>query len=124
MTTDQPYLMLLYRRVFSSRDPGLVQLSFDARVLDRYRGANGYSLIRTDTVGRVTREGGWTIDVGIGDEGRTVHASLRDLLDALPDEERDHWAQHAIALPMSERFLQMRMVAGACIDDGEVREWE
>ncbi len=119
-----PYLMQLYRRAFQAQDPALVQVSFDAAVLDKYRGATGYSLIRTDTVGRLKREGGWTIDVGIGAEERTVHACLHDLLHALPEEEREHWAQHVVALPMSHHFLQMRLVAGSCIDDGEVRTWE
>ena len=118
-----PFLMQLYRRAFKSQDPALVQVSFHVAVLDRYRAA-AYSLIRTDTVGRIKREGGWTLDVGIGEEGRTIHASLQDLLQALSDEERDHWAQHVAALPMSRHFLQMRLVAGACIDDGEVRPWE
>ena len=119
-----PYLAQLYRRAFASQDPTLVQVSFDIAVLEKYRDAAGYSLIRTDTVGRLRREGGWAIDVGIGEEGRTIHACLHDLMNALPHDERDHWAQHVVALPMSEKFLQMRLAAGSCIDDGEVRQWE
>ena len=119
-----PYLMQLYRRAFRTQDPALVQVSFDAAVIDKYRGIPGFELIRTDTVGRVKRQGGWAIDVGIAGEGRTVHASLHDLLQALPEEEREHWAQHVVAPPLSEHFLQMRLAAGACIDDGEVRDWE
>ncbi len=119
-----PFLMQVYRRAFLGQDPALVQVSFDVAVLDKYRSAAGYSLIRTDTVGRIKREGGWTIDVGIGEEGRTIHACLHDLLHALPEEEREHWAQHVVALPMSRHFLQMRLAPGACIDDGEVRPWE
>lgn len=119
-----PYLSLVYRRAFQQQDPALVQISFDIAVLDKYRGAPGVSLIRTDTVGRIKREGGWSIDVGIGEEGRTIHASLFDLMNALPVEERDHWALHTVALPLSERFLQMRLSPGSCIDDGEVRSWE
>ena len=121
---EQLFLPLLYRRAFAAQDPALVQVSFDARVLDRYRGAGGYSLDRTDTVGRIKRVGGWAIDVGIGEEGKTIHACLRDVFDALPEEEREHWAQHVVALPMSQRFLQMRLSSGACLDDGEVRDWE
>jgi hypothetical protein len=119
-----PYLPLVYRRAFQQQDPALVQVSFDIAVLDKYRGAAGVSLIRTDTVGRIKREGGWSIDVGIGEEGRTIHASLYDLMHALPPDERDHWALHVVALPLSERFLQMRLSPGSCIDDGEVRSWE
>ena len=119
-----PFLTQIYRRAFRSQDPALVQIHFDAAVLDKYRGAPAYALDRTDTVGRIKREGAWTLDLGIGDEGRTIHASLDDVLRVLPEEERDHWAQHAVALPLSRNFLQMRMAAGACIDDGEVRAWE
>lgn len=120
---DHPYLMLLYRRAFTQQEPALVQVSFDLAVLDRYRGAPNYSLIRTNTAGRLSREGGWAIDVGIAEGERTIHASLHDLLFALPEEEREHWAQHVVALPMSRHFLQMRLAPG-CIDDGEVRDWD
>jgi len=118
------YLSLVYRRVLQRQDPALVQVSFDIAVLDKYRGAAGVSLIRTDTVGRIKREGGWSIDLGIGEDGRTVHACLFDLMNALPEQERDHWAQHVVSLPLSERFLQMRLSPGSCFDDGEVRPWE
>jgi hypothetical protein len=118
------YLRLLYRRAFAAQDPASAQVSFDAAVLEKYRGQAGYSLIRSDTVGRLKREGGWSIDLGIGGEGRTVHACLVDLMNALPEQERDHWAQHVVSLPLSERFLQMRVSPGSCFDDGEVRPWE
>ena len=120
--TTNPYLMQVYRRAFNSGDPALVQVTFRAAVLDKYRGAPGYELIRTDTVGRIKREGGWSIDLGIAPGEETVHACLYDLLNALPEGERDHWAQH-VAMPASEKFLAMRLAPGSCFDDGEVREW-
>jgi hypothetical protein len=119
-----PYLPLVYRRAFQQQDPALVQVSFDIAVLEKYRGAAGFSLIRTDTVGRIKREGGWTLDVGIGEEGRTIHACLSDLMHALPEDERDHWAMHVVALPLSEHFLRMRLQPNSCFDDGELRSWE
>lgn len=118
------YLRLLYRRAFASQDTLPAQLTFDIGVLDKYRGAAGYSLIRTDTVGRLKREGGWSIDVGIGEAGSTVHAAIGDIIRRLPDAEREHWAQHAVSLPMSKMYLQMRLQPGSCFDDGEVRPWE
>ena len=117
-----PYLMTAYRRAFVGQDPALIQVSFDGAVLARYREGAGYSLSRTDTVGRIKREGGWTLDVGI--EGRTIHACLGDLFHVLPEQEREHWAQHVVALPISSRFVQMRMAPGSCFDDGELRDWE
>lgn len=121
---ERPFLTLAYRRVFQTQDPGLAQVSFNVAVLDKYLGASGYSLIRTDTVGQLKREGGWKLDFGIAPDERTIHASLQDLLHVLPEGERDHWAQQVVAPPMSQRFLQMRLSPGSCIDDGEVRPWE
>jgi hypothetical protein len=117
-----PFLLLSYRRALTSGDAALLPVSFDAAVVDKYRGAPGYELIRTNTAGRIKRQGGWTLDVGIA-EG-TVHATFGDLLLALPAEEREHWLQHVVALPMSRTFLQMRLSPAPCIDDGEVRPWE
>jgi hypothetical protein len=121
---SNPYVALLYRRAFAAQDPALVQLSFDVAVLERYRGQASYSLIRTNSAGRLKREGGWAIDFGISEEERTIHAGLQEILHALPADEREHWALHVATLPMSHNFLQMRLSAGACIDDGEVRDWE
>jgi hypothetical protein len=117
-----PYLRLIYRRVLKSQDPSLAQISFDASVLDKYRGQSGYTLIRTDSAGRIKREGAWSIDLGIA--GATVHASLRDVMNKLPESEREHWADHAVALPMSEAFLQMQLQPSSCFDDGELRPWD
>jgi hypothetical protein len=116
------YLRLLYRRILKNQDPSLAQVSFDASVLDKYRGAAGYSLIRTNSAGRIKREGAWSIDLGIADA--TVHASLRDVMNKLPESEREHWADHAIALPLSEAFLQMQLQPSSCFDDGELRPWD
>ncbi len=118
-----PYLMQIYRRAFLRQDPALVQVSFNVAVLDRYRDDASYSLIRSDTAGRIKREGGWAIDVGIGDEG-TIHACLEDLMHVLPEADREHWAQHVATPPISTPFLQMRLSPGSCFDDGEIHDWE
>lgn len=122
MAESDPFLTVLYRRVLAG-EHGLTQVSFDVAVLDRYRRQPAYSLVRTDTVGRLRREGGWSLDLGIGPGAERLHACLKDLA-ALPEEERQHWAAH-VALPEASRhFLLMRLHPGACIDDGEVRRWE
>lgn len=109
--------------------PGLAQVWFDATVLDRYRGAPGYSIMRTDTVGRV-RCGSWRLDFGIAHPGQfgsgaplTIHASIGDLADRLPEAERAHWAAHAVMPGASTNFLLMQATHGACIDDGDTRSW-
>jgi hypothetical protein len=116
------YLQLIYRRVLNNQDASLTQVCFHPAVLDKYRGAAGYSLIRTDSAGRIRREGGWSLDLGIGDG--TVHANLRDVMANIPEAERGHWAEHVVALPLSANFLQMQLAPNSCFDDGEVRPWD
>ena len=117
----------LLRRVLASGDGKRLHLRFDPAVLERYREMAGAQLIRTRTVGRVNLPNRWSLDVGIADEpssGATVlHATLGDLLERLPEEERDHWIAHLVPQPASLNFLQMKMAAGACIDDGEPEAW-
>jgi hypothetical protein len=118
------YLKIVYRRALTSGDPSLVQLSFDAAVIDRYREQPGFQVIRTNTAGRVRKQGGWSIDVGIAEGDSTIHCSWDALLHALPESERDHWAVHALAsAALSANFLKMQMSPGSCFDDGDVRSW-
>jgi hypothetical protein len=122
-TDFEPVLRVSVRRALTSGDAAKLPLHFEASVLDRYRGMAGFSLIRTNTVGRVKKEGGWAIAFGIAPDESLIHVCIGDLL-ALPDEERVHWSEFAAALPSSRMFLQMRLAPGACYDDGEVRKWE
>jgi hypothetical protein len=116
--------MLVARRALASGDPALVQLSFGAAVLDRYREQPSYQVIRTNTAGRVRKQGGWSIDVGIAPDEQTIHASWQALAHALPEAERDHWAMHAApASGISDNFLRMQLAPGSCFDDGDVRTW-
>jgi len=136
-----PYVLLLYRRVLTGPSPLLAQISFDVAVLERYLGRPGVTLKRSDSMGRLQKQGGWSLDFGIaspggaiplrgspgpgglGIEGPTVHLSLGDLLERLPPEEREHWVEHVAAPPLSQTYLKARLSPGACIDDGEVRDW-
>jgi hypothetical protein len=118
------YLKVLYRRALASRDPALVQLTFDAAVLERYRGNAAVRVIRTNTAGRVKKQGGWSLDFGIGEGDATVHASWTQVANNLPDAEREHWATHAATgAGMSENFLRMQLSPGSCFDDGDLRDW-
>ncbi len=112
-----------YRRALTGRDPALVQVSFSAGVLERYRRSPGYGVTRTDTIGRVRRESGWTLDFGIAPGEEQVHVCLGDLFDRLPDAELDHWAAHVVTLPLSDRYVQAKLQRGSCIDDGDLRPW-
>jgi hypothetical protein len=117
------FLNLLYRRALTQRDPALLQVAFDAAVLDRYREDAAYAIIRSDSVGRVKKQGGWTLDFGIAPGDAEIHASWGAISQALPDGELEHWASHANRPAASEMFLKMQLAPGACYDDGEVRAW-
>jgi hypothetical protein len=122
MNEETMVLRVLLRRLLAGEELANVPLHFEAAVLERYRGAPGFSMIRTNTVGRIKKEGGWVLDVGIAPGEEAVHAFAGDLL-RLPSEEREHWASFAVTLPSSRMFLQMRLAPGACHDDGEPRAW-
>ena len=110
------------RRALVAGDPSLLHLHFGVDVLNRYHAAAGFSVIRTDTVGRVRKQGGWSLDFGIAPEEDAIHVQAVDLL-RLPESEREHWAANAVTLPASRMFLSMRLTPGSCFDDGEVRSW-
>jgi hypothetical protein len=118
-----PQVGMLYRRVLAG-DAGLAQVWFNAAVLDRYRELSGYRVLRTNSAGRVRAPGGWTLDFGIADEDRLIHVSAADLAQRLPPPEKQHWLTHIASLPVSGTFLVMRLGAGHCMDDGDVRDWQ
>jgi hypothetical protein len=117
-----PTLALVYGRVLGG-DASLAQVWFDQRVLDKYRTQTGYRVIRTNSAGRVQIRGGWTLDFGITEDSQLIHASAADLAQRLPAAERRHWTSFLVGLPVSPTFLTMRLGAGHCLDDGDVRAW-
>jgi hypothetical protein len=106
-----------------SGDPGVVHLWFTQDVLDRYRGRDGWRVMRTNTVGRIRSGEGWTLDFGIADGGHLIHTSASELSQRLPAPERQHWAQHVVTPATSRNFMTMRLAPGSCIDDGDLRDW-
>ena len=118
------FLKVAYRRALPAGDPALLQLAFESGVLDRYRENAAYQVIRTNSAGRVRKQGGWSLDFGIADDDRIVHASWRALTEQLPEGEREHWALHAaVAAALSDNFLRMQLSPMSCFDDGDVRSW-
>ncbi len=123
MTVErEPQAEQAYRRVLRGEEK-LVQVWFDVAVLDKYRTASAFRVIRTATIGRVSRERIWSLDFGISPDDTLIHASLGDLLQRLPQDEREHWTGHVVTLPVSVNFLQTQLAPGSCIDDGELRTW-
>ena len=117
---------VLLRRMLASGDGLLLPLRFSAEVVEKYRAIEGAQVIRTRTVGRVALRGLWSLDMGITDDapgGAEVQVTLGDLVQRLPERERDHWIAHLVAEPVSENFIQMKMASNACIDDGDTVAW-
>lgn len=109
-------------RALAARDFGALHLRFSAAVVDKYRAIEGAKVIRTRTVGRISTPR-WTIDLGIAPGDDEVHVVARDLLEKVPESEHAHWVEHLVVTPASSRFLQMMIMPGACIDDGEPEPW-
>lgn len=101
--------------------PELAQVVFEVAVLERYLAQNDAKISRTRTVGRV-KTPTWTLDFGIAPDEKTVHVTLSNLIQKLPEKEREHWLSHADASRFSENFLKMQS-SHACIDDGDLRAW-
>ncbi len=99
------------------------QLWFETAVLERYRAA-GAKLLRTNTIGRL-KQTQWSLYFGIAQSGAQefIHVSIADAHLRIPEEERSHWASHAITLPLSAGYVTTQLTRGACIDDGELRAW-
>ena len=117
------YPYLLYRKALAGDASGLAPVFLDVAVLDRYRGKYGYSLVRSNSIGRLKKEGAWSLDFGISPGEATIHASVGDLAQKLPPEELEHWVRHVVSPPMSDNFIKTRLTTGACIDDGDTRPW-
>jgi hypothetical protein len=118
------FLRVTQKRALDSSDPALLQVGFDVAVLARYRESPAFEVMRTNTVGRVRQQRGWSLDFGISPGEATVHASWQALATALPEEERAHWSAHVAPLTTySDMFLRMQLSPSSCFDDGDLRSW-
>ncbi|HEX7066408.1 MAG TPA: hypothetical protein VF199_15165 [Bacillales bacterium] len=113
----------LYSEIAKKGTPEKLQLFFEAEVLDRYREKDDVKIIRTDTSGRVSKRGVWSLDFGIsGEHDEIIHIAGEGFIHRLPEAERDHWIEHMMTLPVSQNFLK-GLVRPGCLDDGAIREW-
>ncbi len=115
MSTTSNFIKKLLAR------PELAQIPFEVAVLDAYLAQSENRISRTKTVGRV-KTPTWTLDFGIAPDEQTIHVTLSNLIQKLPEKERDHWFNHADGARFSENFLKMQG-SHACIDDGGLRAW-
>lgn len=113
---------LYVQNVFEAKEAGDLPLFFSMSVLERYV-QSGVRLMRSSNAGRLQSREGWRLDFGIVDTAGLIHAPAREIF-RLPKAERLHFAAHIHLPPLNERFLQMQMGGGACVDDGETSEWD
>jgi hypothetical protein len=117
--------ILLHTRLLGGA-PAIAQLWFDAAVLEKYREA-GAKVVRTSTIGRL-KTSQWSLDFGIADaaqdgEKTLIHISVGEAQNRIPEAERRHWASHAEMLPVSVNYVTLQVSHGACVDDGDLRDW-
>jgi hypothetical protein len=122
---DETLYRMTLRRGLARADLSNLPLHFEVGVLQRYleAEAQGFSIIRSNTVGRLKKQGGWALDFGISEDESMVHICLGDIQN-LPPDDQEHWASHAMVLSSSATYLQMRMSPGSCLDDGDIRPWQ
>lgn len=99
----------------------LAQIQFDVSVLDFYLEKSDIRVSRTRTVGRV-KAPTWNVDFGIAPDEKTIHVTLGQLMQKLPERERENWLKHVSDDRFSENYLKMQG-SHACIDDGNLRGW-
>jgi hypothetical protein len=100
---------------------GLAQISIKIDVLQKYIEQNDVTVMRTDTVGRV-KTATWSVDFGIAPDEQSVHVTLNDFAQRIPEKERQHWLEHIEGEFFSENFLKMQG-GHSCVDDGGLRQW-
>ncbi|HET7615574.1 MAG TPA: hypothetical protein VFK27_01360 [Bacillales bacterium] len=113
----------LFTEIAKKDLPGKLQLFFEANVLDRYKKIAGVKIIRTDTSGRISKQGVWSLDFGIsGEDDSFIHLAGEAFIHRLPEREREHWIEHMVTLPVSQNFIK-GLVRPGCLDDGPIRDW-
>lgn len=122
-TQNHPTIRRFFSNMAAKGTPEKSQLFFDAGVLDAYRDQSDFKIIRTDTSGRISKPGGWSLDFGIsGENDAIIHIAAEGFVHRLPETERDHWLDRMITLPVSDNFIK-GLIRPGCLDDGDIREW-
>lgn len=121
--SQNPRLVQLLTSIKEKEQAGKAQLFFAVSVLDKYRKAEGFRVIRTDTTGRVSKPGTFSVDFGIsGDSEQLIHISVETWVYKIPKSELDHWLSHMQTFPVSDNYLRA-LIRPGCMDDGPIRNW-
>src|SRR5574341_2628620 len=113
----------LYGRILKEGNALLAPVFLRVEVLQKYHETAAYSVVRTDTIGRLRRPGAWMIDFGIAEDEQTIDVTLDDLMHRLPEAERAHWIEHIVTPALSGNFVKAKLSPITCIEDGELRQF-
>src|SRR5690606_39017110 len=95
----------LFTDIFQGEKVNKVQLFFLSDILNKYRENDNFVIIRTDTSGRLSKKGGWSLDFGIsGGEDRLIHTAVESFVHRVPKPEHEHWLAHLVSLPVSANY--------------------
>lgn len=120
---DMPVAKLLFTDVVQGEKVNKLQLFFLSESLNKYRERQDFRIIRTDTSGRLSKKGGWSVDFGIsGSDDLIIHTSAESFIHRIPKGEQEHWLCFLISLPMSNNYIK-GLVRPGCLDDGPIRTW-
>jgi hypothetical protein len=120
---EAPIVRQLYTDLLQGEKSGKSQFFFLSEVLDQYLSDTAYKVIRTDTSGRLSKVGGWSLDFGISGEGdRLIHTAAESFAHRVPKGEHEHWLAFTVSLPVSANFIK-GLIRPGCLDDGPIRKW-
>jgi len=120
--SDVPVVKQLFTKALKDGQLEKLPVFLEASVLDAYREKDDYKIIRTDTSGRISKPGGWSVDFGISNDDTIIQTTAEGFVHRIPDREKYHWLNHLISLPLSHNFAK-GMVRPGCLDDGDMRSW-
>jgi len=113
----------LFTEIMQGEKANKSQLFFHSEALHKFLGHDGYKVIRTDTSGRLSKIGSWSLDFGIsGENDCFIHTSVENFSLRIPKSEHEYWLAFLVSLPLSINFMK-GLLHNGCLDDGPIRKW-
>ena len=113
----------LFTDIFQGEKINKIQLFFSPDLLNKYRENDNFVIIRTDTSGRISKKGSWSLDFGIsGKDDLLIHTAVESFVQRIPKTEHEHWLTHLVSLPVSANYIK-GLIRPGCLDDGAIRKW-
>lgn len=120
--SDVPIIKQLFSKALKDGQLEKLPIYLDASVLDSYKEKDDYKIIRTDTSGRISKTGGWSLDFGISHDDAILQVTAESFVHRIPDKEKEQWLAHLVSLPTSQNFIK-GVIRPGCLDDGAIRSW-